>query len=249
MKCPSCGEEFKATPVDGRVTCPGCGKTLKVKVKAKTEEKATPVEKKEVATQKPKKAEPKPVEPKDDEFDNDEWGEEWGDEAPAKKSAKEPAKVPAKAPKKKPVAEDTYDEDEDDDFDSEDDDFDPAPKKKAATKKKEAFDYDDEDEDEDEDFDPAPRSKAKPRREVGMDNELMGTDLLTFKDALIGMLIGVIPCVGIILLLLSVFGVIFKNKPSIRNMHKAILVIAVALSVFAFLVSALTGSLVVSLLK
>lgn len=244
MKCPSCGEEFKATPVDGRVTCPGCGKTLKVKVKAKTEDKETPVAKKEVVPTKPKKAEPKPVEPKEDEFDNDEWGDEWGDETSAKKSEQTPAKVH----KKKPVAEDTYDEDEEDnDFDSEDDDFDPAPKKKAAPKKKEAFDY--EDEDEDEDFDPAPKSKAKPKREAGMNNEIMGTDLLTFKDALIGMLIGVIPCVGIILLLLSVFGVIFKDKPSVRNMHKAILVIAVALSVFAFLVSALTGSLVVSLLK
>ena len=249
MKCPSCGEEFKATPVDGRVTCPGCGKTLKVKVKAKTEEKETPVAKKEVSLQKPKKAEPKPVEPKDnDEFDDDEWGDEWGDEAPAKKSAKAPAKVH----KKKPVAEDTYDEDEeDDDFDSEDDDFDPAPKKKAVQKKKETSDYDDEDEEdeEDEEFDPAPKSKAKPKREAVMNNEIMGTDLLTFKDALIGLLIGVIPCVGIILLLLSVFGVIFKDKPSVRNMHKAILVIAIALSVFAFLVSALTGSLVVNLLK
>lgn len=245
MKCPSCGEEFKATPVDGRVTCPGCGKTLKVKVKAKTEEKATPVEKKEVEPPKPKKAEPKPVEPKNDSFDeDDDWGDAWGDEAPAKKSA--PA--PVKAPKKKPVAEDTYEEDEEDnDFDSEDDDFEPAPKKKAAPKKKEAFNYDDDD--EDDDFDPAPSSKAKPKKDVGMSNEIMDTDLLTFKDALIGMLIGVIPCVGIILLLLSVFGVIFKDKPSVRNMHKAILVIGVAFFVFTFLVSAFTGSLVVNLLK
>ena len=245
MKCPSCGEEFKATPVDGRVTCPGCGKTLKVKVKAKTEEKAAPVEKKEVEPPKPKKAEPKPVEPKNDTFDNDDdWGDAWGDETPAKKSA--PAV--SKAPKKKPVAEDTYDEDEEDDgFDSEDDDFDPAPKKKAAPKKKETFNYD-EDDDED-DFDPTPKSKANPKKEVGVENGFGGSDLLTFKDALIGMLVGVIPCVGIVILFLSVFGVMFKNKPSIRNMHKAILVIGAVFFVFTFLVSALTGSLVVNILK
>lgn len=43
MKCPKCQTVFTGTIVDGRVTCPGCGKSLLVKKKPKEPVTSTPV--------------------------------------------------------------------------------------------------------------------------------------------------------------------------------------------------------------
>lgn len=223
MKCPNCETTFKATPVDGRVTCPECGKKLKVKQKA--------------------------VETPKEEVKAEEVKEEGYN--PKKEEERLAQLEEAKKPVKKETR--TFEEEDDDDPFGDDDLFEEKkPIKKSEPKRvtpAPVFDYDedeDEDEDEDDDFDdeeddiPVIKKEQKPKKVNANSGVNVSGEALTFKTALLSMLLTCIPFAGFIILILGAIGVMFKDNISVRNLYRAMLamyVIAIILSILFMMIA------------
>ena len=210
MKCPSCEATFKATPVDGKVTCPECGKKLKVKQKTeeKAEEKKVVTPKEESKQVKEEVLEEKKITPQKEEDDFDEFDDldEFADMDTNKKSS-----TTVKTSSPFLFNEDEDDEEEDDDFDDEDED-----EEEAAPKKK---------------------SKVKAPKE----NNMVSGDALTFKQAVVAVLVPCIPVVGFLLLILGACGVIFKGNDNIKNLYRAQLLVGVVAGILMIIIMLLFG--------